>query len=283
MVVLKDIWGLRSSTMYHYAIIFLYAWLYWKIWRTDCEQVESKPEPEGWTRRSKQYSWESRGRASCDQIIEPIKTVEIDTFRPSSYSTPITHNRSQYYHHHYDHDHYSYQQQQERSHLYSLSSPAHNSLDNFFSLQSPLTPSPAKPRNPYNNIYQSVISPRFINARAEIRNDDNNNNYPILPNYMVATASANARVRSQSAPKQRPNLGVPESDQRPKSARKRLSFPVAPPESNESPCSNKLISRSHPMVVPRRASVSYSRCLDSETSPLRNNEPRRWLRWKFGE
>ncbi|XP_024017975.1 protein IQ-DOMAIN 14 isoform X1 [Morus notabilis] len=244
-----------------------------QMWRTDCEQAESEPDPEGWIRRSKQFSWESKGRTSCDQIIEPIKTVEIDTYGPCSYSTPISQNRSQYYHHS------SYQQQQS-PHLYSLTSLAHKSHDSNFSLQSPFTQSPARPRNAHNNIHQSVISPRFTNARADIRNNNNNNNNnnPMTPNYMASTASVKARLRSQSAPRQRPDLANLEMEQRTGSVRRRLSFPVVLPESNESPCYAKRVSRSHPMAVQRRASVSYSRCSDSETSPLRNNELRRWLR-----
>lgn len=232
------------------------------MWRTECvDQVESEPEPEGWTRRSNKQL-ENTGRASCDQIMDPIKTVEIDTYRPCSYSNPIPH-RSQYHHHH---NYYNYQQQQRPQNSYSLPSMVHKAHENFClqaQVQQPLTPSPSKPRN----LHHLATSPRCVNVISSRVQERNNHKTPPY-NYMAATASAKARLRSQSAPRQRASLVTPEGEKKVSSARKRLSFQVAG-DSNG--------SRSQ---QPQRSSVS-SRCSDSETSPLRSNEfrQRRWLRW----
>ena len=232
------------------------------MWRTECvDQVESEPEPEGWTRRSNKH-WESTGRTSCDQIMDPIKTVEIDTYLPCSYSNPIP-NRSQYHHHHNYYNYQQKQQQQKPHNSYCFSSPAHKAHENFsfqVQAQQPLTPTPSKPRNLHN----LATSPRCANVSRVLERNDHKTP---LYNYMAATASAKARLRSQSAPRQRASSVTPEAEKTGSSARKRLSFPVAS-DSNE--------SGSHQQ---QRSSVS-SRCSDSETSPLRSNElrQRRWLR-----
>ena len=273
------------------------------MWRStdQCDQVESEPEG-NWSRRSKQpHNWDQiTGRSSSSQsdhqyqIIDPIKTVEIDTYRPcpNYYSTPMSHSRASLLHHN-DLIH-----QRPNSHKYSLCSPAHKAHETKLSLQPPLTPSPSKPKfnNLLNNFRQSV-SPRYTNVKAErtrvnnIKNGGFSDDNPIAPNFMAATASASAKARSQSAPKQRPDNNLVATEIREKistsvtnngSARKRLSFPVQD-ESNGNgslTCKNT-VTRSHPIAVQqRRASVSYSRCSDSETSPLRNNHEqlRRWLR-----
>ncbi|PON81196.1 IQ motif, EF-hand binding site [Trema orientale] len=243
-----------------------------QMWRAESvDKVESEPEPEGWTRRSnKHWDWESQGRASCDQIRDPIKTVEVDTYRPCSYSKPMPH-RSQYHHHHH-HNYYNYQYPQQRpQNSYCFPTPAQKAHRENFSfqvqVQQPLTPSPSKPRNLHHHLATTTTSPRCVNvSRVPERS---NLKTPPYGNYMAATASAKARLRSQSAPRQRDSLVTPEAEKTGPSARKRLSFPVAG-DSNGS-----LISQQQQ----RRSSVS-SRCSDSETSPLRGNEfrQRRWLR-----
>ena len=110
-----------------------------------------------------------------------------------------------------------------------------------------------------------------------------------LPNYMAATESAKARLRSQSAPRQRPS--TPERD-RVGSARKRLSYPAPDPYGGgmvyggvgygnclKSP-SFKSVSGSHLGGLEQQSNYS-SCCTDSfggELSPSSTSDLRRWLR-----
>jgi hypothetical protein len=80
---------------------------------------------------------------------------------------------------------------------------------------------------------------RYSHA-GSIRDDDSLASSPSVPNYMQATHSARAKVRSHSTPKQRP--GTPEKEGSYGSAKKRLSFPI----------SEHLISNSGPMMRPFR-------------------------------
>lgn len=80
---------------------------------------------------------------------------------------------------------------------------------------------------------------RYSHA-GSIRDDDSLASSPAVPNYMQATHSARAKVRSHSTPKQRP--GTPEKDGLYGSAKKRLSFPI----------SEHLISNSGPVMRPFR-------------------------------
>lgn len=188
-----------------------------------------------------------KSRQSLDHRVDTIKTLEIDTARPFSYSTPPTNKR--------------------QSHL---SSPLHKS-------HSPATPSPLNTRP----IQARSASPRFINS-SNTPNLTAFYNYTghgvtrhqetTIPNYMAATESARARIRSQSAPRQRP--GTPEKD-RNGSVKKRLSYPVPDPYycgSLRSPSFKSAMGR-----VEHMSNVSASSCCGGELSPSSTTDLR-WLR-----
>ncbi|KAL3536652.1 hypothetical protein ACH5RR_000018 [Cinchona calisaya] len=226
--------------------------------------------------------WESRGRASTDQR-DAVKTVEIDTSQPYMYLAPNFHRSSQ----------------QQRP-----SSPLHRTHQ-AQSLHSPVTPSPSKTRP----LQVRSASPRYaieersgqIAQTPSLRSSYHYNgslhqpskgitsasSAGAVPNYMAATESAKARIRSQSAPRQRPS--TPERE-RVGSVKKRLSFPVPDPYNNvgmgygnyatsmRSP-SFKSASGLH-LGIEQQSNYSscYTESLAGEISPSSTNDLRRWLR-----
>ncbi|KAI0489085.1 hypothetical protein KFK09_028926 [Dendrobium nobile] len=95
-----------------------------------------------------------------------------------------------------------------------------------------------------------------------------------MPNYMVATESAKARLRSLSSPRQRP---ATPGRERAASAKKQLSFPAPETYSVRSPSIKSAMGR---LVSELRSNVSSS-CAESfggETSPSSTTDLRRWLR-----
>ncbi|KAF7830780.1 putative LRR receptor-like serine/threonine-protein kinase [Senna tora] len=190
-----------------------------QIWRTSGEPSGSEGELEensrwcddGWRRRrssSSMYSRNNSGsRASCSDQRDPIKIVEIDTFRPYSNSPVIPSTDTM------------------RSSSCSSYKPQFNSPLRTHkgycdvSFQSPLimTPSPTKMKH----IQVHSASPRCTKSIYSVPHShshmasintythgpgvsSSNGSRPTsVPNYMAATASAKARVRSHSTPRQR--------------------------------------------------------------------------------
>ncbi|CAL4996376.1 unnamed protein product [Urochloa decumbens] len=204
-------------------------------------------------------------RASMDHRGDPVKTLEIDTARPFSYSTP-------------------------RRHAAPSSSPMHRAHGHHG--HSPVTPSPAKARPP---IQVRSASPRVDRGGSYTPSLHSQRHAAsaaaAVPNYMAATESAKARVRSQSAPRQRP--ATPERDRLATGgggfgaagAKKRLSFPAqaavdAYAQSLRSPSFKSAAGR---FSSEQRSTVSSS-CAESVAggdvvvSPSSTTDLRRWLR-----
>jgi hypothetical protein len=212
-------------------------WLKIKIWRSrrnpsagDEKELEDRT---GWLDRwmaTKQ--WEASSRAITDRKDNSIKTVEMDTSRPFSYSTTTSSQRLQSQNH-----------LQKQTPRHSIASPLHRLHSSLSLHQSPITPSPCKPRplqvrsasprclKEENKCYSAAHTPS-LSSRYFMNNGIGRHGMvgasggtaTILPNYMAATESAKARVRPQSAPRQRPS--TPERERGGSVAKKRLSFPV---------------------------------------------------------
>lgn len=240
--------------------------------------------------------WENRGRASTDHR-EPVKTVEIDTLQPYSYLAPNL-RRSSLHHQHHP------QQQHQRP-----GSPLHRTNPNQ-SLHPPVTPSPSKTRplqvrsasprcgREERNYHQTSQTPSLrsnyhytIGVHQQIQSTSRGmtsvSNAGAMPNYMAATESAKARIRSQSAPRQRPS--TPERDRSGSAAKKRLSYPVPDPYNGGMGYGNygqNLRSPSFKSVstvqMGYEQQSNYSSCctesLGGEISPSSTTDLRRWLR-----
>uniref|UniRef100_A0A803NTU2 DUF4005 domain-containing protein n=1 Tax=Cannabis sativa TaxID=3483 RepID=A0A803NTU2_CANSA len=202
--------------------------------------------------------WETRARASTDQR-DPIKTVEMDTSQPYSYLAPNLRRPIQ---------------------VRSASPRCGREDKSFHTSQTP-----------------SLRSNYYYNGRVGSTSTStaSGNVCPPVPNYMAATESAKARVRSQSAPRQRPS--TPERERGGGSAaKKRLSFPVPDPygggmvyggggyghNSLRSPSFKSVISGSHLGGVEQQSNYSscYTESFGGEISPSSTSDLRRWLRQK---
>ncbi|XP_016505402.1 protein IQ-DOMAIN 18-like [Nicotiana tabacum] len=234
---------------------------------------------------SKQWNTVS-SRGSFDRR-DSIKTVEMDTAKSYSNMVPNA-RRSQ---------HSSPLHRQASSPHCAANSPHHQrpSHYNYSTIQPPATPPPCQPKP----LQMRPTSPRKSQSTANtpcLRSTTRSNSImsrystsgndaaTAVPNYMAATESAKARIRSQSTPKQRPS--TPERE-RVGSVKKRLSYPIPEPYSlnatygysqNLRSPSFKSLQAAYLGMEQQSNYSCYTDSLGGEISPCSTTDLRRWLR-----
>uniref|UniRef100_A0A6N2LLW8 DUF4005 domain-containing protein n=1 Tax=Salix viminalis TaxID=40686 RepID=A0A6N2LLW8_SALVM len=179
----------------------------WKPGRNSyASEGEVEENPRWLDRWRTRKEWERRWGGGI--IRDPVKTVERDISRSYSYSTPNAHKLN-----------HQYQYQQHRPSSYSVASPLHKNYSS--NLSQPVAPSLSK-----TSTLLQAHSASHRCLREGRNNVDSTTPAASMPSYMAATASAKARIRSQSAPRQRASTPERENSG---SAKKRLSFPVPDP------------------------------------------------------
>lgn len=241
-----------------------------QMWRSDRssmgggEEMEEKPRLwlDRWMEAKQWHSSPSpsrRGRASTDHR-DSFKTVEVDTFRRSS--TSAAHHQRPF-------------------------SPLHGRAHH--QQPPPVTPSPTRVKP----IQARSASPRCIGEDRSYTSNDTqtpslrsnysytpSNRGAAVPNYMATTESAKARIRSQSAPRQRSS--TPEGDRGGSGPgpKKRLSFPIPDPCSGMGYGGYSVRSPSFKSVMEQQS--MYSSCcmesIEGEISPSSTTDLRRWIR-----
>lgn len=256
-----------------------------QIWSVDDEGLELKNAKHFGTTMVKQWKRNDKGLCGKDTIT----TVEIDTDGP--YSDRASNIDKLQYHQYY-------QDHQEKLYSYTIPSPLHRKCDDF-SLHSPnMPPSPnitkskvhsASPR--YQRLetnYQTAETPTLRSNYFHRMSVSRNSVPASQPNYMATTASAKARVSSESAPRHRPS--TPEREKT-GSVKKRLYFPVPDQcndiginrhDSDHYSMNTQSYKNIHmvPFCVDQRSNIS-SCCIDSfadDISSAATCDTRRWLR-----
>ncbi|KAK1420256.1 hypothetical protein QVD17_21700 [Tagetes erecta] len=197
-------------------------------------------------------------RTSTDQR-DGFKTVEVDTSQPYSHFPPNNSKRSGYQHNHHHHHH--------RAAVPVTPSP---------SKTRPIHIRPASPEDSNQSQTPSLKSNYSFNNSMLHQHPRGSTSGGPMPNYMAATESAKARVRSQSTPRQRPS--TPERDGRFGLAKKRVFFPVLDPHHRGNVYIQQNVrSPSFSSVNEQQSSYTESIAV-GEVSPCSTTYLRRWLR-----